>query len=119
MGEERLSEINSKTTTALNRRDIARSTAPIICYAVDNLPKKYGKETLYKELQTAVKDGKATMLTKLEIPPCDARSWRVPAGCLFRIICTHGPQVCSTVGDYLNLLMFQCFLMELNVYFVV
>lgn len=77
-----------------SRKDIARSTKPIICYAVENLPPKSGSESLYKELRTAVKDGKATLVTKLEIPPCDARSWKVPAGCLFRIICTHGPQVC-------------------------
>ena len=80
-----------------SRKDIARSTKPIICYAVENLPPKSGSESLYKELRTAVKDGKATLVTKLEIPPCDARSWKVPAGCLFRIICTHGPQVCMYV----------------------
>lgn len=76
-----------------SRKEIVRSTAPVICYAVENLPKKCGSQALYKELQTAVKDGKTTLITKLEIPPCDARSWRVPAGCLFRIVCTHGPQV--------------------------
>lgn len=84
----------STSTKTRSRKEITRSTKPILCYAVENLPKKHGSETLYKELQTAVKDGKATMVTKLEIPPCDARSWRVSAGCMFRIICTHGPQVC-------------------------
>merc|ERR1719265_2280261 len=75
------------------RRTIARSTPPTLCYAVDRLPKKSGSPTLYEELRTAVKLGKATLLEKLEIPPCDARSWKVPAGCLWRIVCTHGPQV--------------------------
>lgn len=32
-------------------------------------------------------------MEELEIPPRDARSWKVPAGCLWRIICTKGPQV--------------------------
>lgn len=91
--KEQFDPNNPTTTTSCSRKDIARSTAPIICYAIENLPKKYGSDTLYKELRTAVKDGKATLVTKLEIPPCDARSWRVPAGCLFRIICSHGPQV--------------------------
>lgn len=72
---------------------MARSTTPLICYAIENLPKKSGSETLYEELRTAVKDGKATLVEKLEIPPCDARSWKVAAGNLFRIVCTSGPQV--------------------------
>ncbi len=82
------------TKRKLSRKDISRSTAPITCYALEKLPKKSGSATLYRDLRTAVKDGKATLVTKLEIPPCDARSWRVPAGYLFRIICSHGPQVC-------------------------
>jgi len=75
------------------RRDIARSTKPIVCYAIENIPPKIGTSSLYSDLRSAVKNNKATLIEKLEIPPCDARSWKVPAGCLWRIICTHGPQV--------------------------
>jgi uncharacterized protein YcgI (DUF1989 family) len=76
-----------------NRRKLARSTRPVVCYAVENLPGKKGGDALYVELRTAVASGKATLIEQLEIPPRDARSWKVPAGCLWRIICTHGPQV--------------------------
>jgi len=78
-----------------SRKDITRSTAPIPCYAIENIPVKKGKdpEKLYEYLRTAVKDGNATLVQKLEIPACDAKSWKVPAGHLFRIVCTHGPQV--------------------------
>jgi uncharacterized protein YcgI (DUF1989 family) len=77
----------------LDRRNLARSTKPIVCYAVENLPPKKGGEALYGELKTAVSSGKATLMEGLEIPPRDARSWKVPAGCLWRIICTEGSQV--------------------------
>lgn len=76
-----------------DRRALARSSKPIPCYAVENLPAKKGGEELYIKLGTAVADGNATLLEELEIPPRDARSWKVPAGCLWRIMCTKGPQV--------------------------
>lgn len=75
------------------RRALARNTKPIPCYAVDQIPPKRGGEALYKSLGTAVKDGKAKMIEELEIPACDARSWVVRAGQLFRITCHKGPQV--------------------------
>lgn len=77
----------------LSRKEIARRTKPIVCYAVENLPPKRGGEGLYASLRTAVSDGRATLVRMLEIPPRDARSWRVPAGHLWRIVCTSGPQV--------------------------
>eukprot|EP00957_Ditylum_brightwellii_P207252 15352135-Ditylum_brightwellii.AAC.1 len=77
----------------LSRREIARRTKPVVCYAVENLPPKQGGDALYESLRTAVKDGKATLVNSLKIPPRDARSWKVPAGHLWRIICTDGPQV--------------------------
>lgn len=80
-------------TKGKNRRELARSTKPIVCYAVENLPKKTGSPLLYEQLRTAVKDGRASLVERLEIPPCDAKSWKVPAGCLWRIVCTKGPQV--------------------------
>ena len=60
---------------------------------MDKLPPKKGGAKLYESLRTAVADGNATLVEKLEIPPRDARSWKVPAGCLWRIVCTKGPQV--------------------------
>lgn len=76
------------------RRDLARSTKPIPCYKVEQLPSKYGDPSLYSEyLPNAVTNGNATLVQSLTIPPREALSWQVPAGGLFRIICTHGPQV--------------------------
>jgi len=75
------------------RRALARNTRPLVCYAVENLPPKKGGDALYTKLRTAVADGNATMHQSLVIPPSDARSWKVPAGYLWRIICTEGPQV--------------------------
>lgn len=80
----------------IDRRALARSTPPIPCYKVERLPPKAGTDptTLYgDELPHVVRNKTATLVSKLEIPPRDARSWRVPAGCLWRIVCTHGPQV--------------------------
>ena len=80
-----------------SRRDISRNTKPIVCYAVENLPDKKGGDALYEELRTVVQQGKATLVEELEIPAKDARSWNVPAGHLWRIICTKGPQVRACV----------------------
>ena len=66
---------------------------PNVCYAVENLPAKKGGNELNYSLRTAVTDGKATLIEKMEIPPKDSRSWKVPAGHMWRIVCTHGPQV--------------------------
>jgi len=76
-----------------SRRQLARKTKPIVCYAVENLPPKKGGEELYASLRTAVRDGHASLVESFKIPPRDARSWKVPAGCLWRITCTDGPQV--------------------------
>lgn len=76
-----------------DRRALARSTAPIPCYAVDQLPPKRGGDVLYERLGKAVEAGEATLREELVIPARDAKSWKVPAGSLFRIICSHGPQV--------------------------
>lgn len=88
VGKERTSSAKDA-----DRREIARRTKPILCYNIESLPKKKGGEILYNSLRTAVKDGNATLVEELEIPPCDARSWKVPAGHLWRIFCSHGPQV--------------------------
>ena len=78
---------------ALSRKEITRQTKPILCYNIDSIPPKKGGDELYSTLRTAVKDNIATLVTKLEIPAKDARSWRVPAGHLWRIVCVRGPQV--------------------------
>mmetsp|Transcript_24029 Transcript_24029/g.34411 ORF Transcript_24029/g.34411 Transcript_24029/m.34411 type:complete len:292 (+) Transcript_24029:46-921(+) len=77
----------------MSRRELARKTKPIVCYAVDKLPPKRGGAALYESLRSIVAGGDASMVQEIEIPPCDARSWHVPAGHLWRIICTTGPQV--------------------------
>ena len=80
-------------TATAARRALARATKPLVCYHVDGLPAKKGGEALYAKLRTAVAEGNATLRESLTIPACDARSWRVPAGWLWRIVCTEGPQV--------------------------
>ena len=79
--------------TKLSRKELAKQTKPIICYAVENLPPLKGGTELYSSLRTVVADKRAALIETLEIPPRDARTWNVPAGHLWRIICTHGPQV--------------------------
>jgi uncharacterized protein YcgI (DUF1989 family) len=76
-----------------SRREIARNAKPMVCYAVENLPPKKGGDGLYTSLRTAASDGNASLVSSLVIPPCDARSWEVPAGHIWRIVCSHGPQV--------------------------
>lgn len=75
------------------RRAVTRAAKPVVCYAVEGLPAKKGGEELYASLRTAVADGNAMLEEELTIPPHDARSWHVPAGSLWRIVCTEGPQV--------------------------
>jgi len=86
-------EPSSPNESPLSRKEIARRTKPLVCYAIENLPPKKGGEALYAAIRTAVEDGVATLADSLSIPPRDARSWKVPAGHLWRIICTEGPQV--------------------------
>ena len=77
-----------------SRRELARNTSPIPCYAVEKLPAKKGGEELYSELRTITKNPElATLVSSLTIPARDALSWKVPAGYLWKIICTEGPQV--------------------------
>mmetsp|Transcript_21230 Transcript_21230/g.44726 ORF Transcript_21230/g.44726 Transcript_21230/m.44726 type:complete len:355 (-) Transcript_21230:450-1514(-) len=84
----------SSTTKQSCRRELARSTKPIPCYKVEQLPPKFGSEKLYQSvLPGAVASGEAVLVEALTIPPRSALSWNVPAGCLWRIVCTEGPQV--------------------------
>ena len=77
----------------MSGRALARAAEPVICYAVSQLPPKRGGEALYSALQTAVRDGRARRQQKLTIPAKSALSWTVPAGWLWRITCSEGPQV--------------------------
>ena len=81
------------TTNSSSRRAFARSTPPIPCYAVDQIPPKQGGEELYQKLASAVSSGQAKLVQEVEIPARDAASWVVPAGHLWRICCHKGPQV--------------------------
>mmetsp|Transcript_32139 Transcript_32139/g.47479 ORF Transcript_32139/g.47479 Transcript_32139/m.47479 type:complete len:291 (-) Transcript_32139:52-924(-) len=81
------------SSSSTSRRELARNTKPIPCYNVNSLPPKKGGDALYQKLGTSVKDGKATLIETLVIPPRSAVSWKVPAGHLWRIVCTEGPQV--------------------------
>jgi len=83
----------SSAVSSAARRALARATKPIVCYALEGLPAKKGGDELYSTLRTAVADGHATKELELSIPRCDARSWKVPAGSLWRIVCIEGPQV--------------------------
>jgi uncharacterized protein YcgI (DUF1989 family) len=86
---------NNKNTNDAkpSRKDLARQTKPIVCYAVESLPPLKGGAALYRTLGTAVANNQATLIQRLSIPPRSALAWNVPAGHLWRIICTHGPQV--------------------------
>lgn len=83
----------SSSAAVEERRRLCRETKPMVCYHVDGLPAKWGGEELYRALRTCVADGNAVLRESLTIPPRDARSWRVPAGWIWRIVCTEGPQV--------------------------
>ena len=85
--------INNSSNPVSDRRTLARTSKPIPCYAVDQIPPKKGGDSLYQKLASAVATGQARLKSQTIIPPRDARSWHVQAGQLFRIICSHGPQV--------------------------
>ena len=76
-----------------DRRALARQTKPIPCYAVNQIPEKLGGEALYTSLASIVKSGQAKLVEEVEIPAQDARSWKVHAGQMWRIVCHKGPQV--------------------------
>jgi hypothetical protein len=76
------------------RRELARKTKPIPCYKVEQLPPKFGSNELYEKiLPNAVANGDAELVETLTIPARSATSWKVPAGHMWRIVCTDGPQV--------------------------
>ncbi|MFC7398090.1 urea carboxylase-associated family protein [Chelatococcus sp. GCM10030263] len=63
-----------------------QAVRPVICYPIDALPP--ADLTAYR----AARDG-WTRLDTVIVPPRDAASFSVPAGCFFRIVSIEGPQV--------------------------
>jgi hypothetical protein len=63
-----------------------RSARPVICYSVDKLPP-------YDRAFYARARADLTKVSEIIVPPRDARTFSVPAGHVFRIISTEGPQV--------------------------
>ncbi len=66
--------------------DARRAAEPVVCYAIEQLP------PYDAAFYAGVRDG-AEPVASIEIPPRDARAFRVPAGHLFRIVCVDGAQV--------------------------
>lgn len=91
--KQNMSEATAISSTAVDRRALARSTPPVPCYRIEQIPGKKGGDALYEALGSAVADGKATLTEEVVIPARDALTWKVPAGHLWRIVCSHGPQV--------------------------
>jgi uncharacterized protein YcgI (DUF1989 family) len=63
-----------------------RAVKPVVVYAVDQVP------PVDVALYTRARDG-MTRVDEVIVPPRDARTFRVPAGHLFRIVSVGGPQV--------------------------
>ena len=59
---------------------------PVICYPREALPRPDVAAYL------AARAG-ATLVQSITVPPREARTWEVPAGWFFRILCSEGPQV--------------------------
>jgi uncharacterized protein YcgI (DUF1989 family) len=63
-----------------------RAVEPVVVYAVDHVP-AYDRAFYEK-----VREG-ATKVTEVIVPPREARTFEVAAGCFFRIVSIEGPQV--------------------------
>ena len=73
-------------TTAPPDADARRAVPPVICYPVDSLPPP--DRALNARLREALRK-----TGEVIVPPREARTFRVPAGHVFRIVSTEGPQV--------------------------
>ncbi len=63
-----------------------KDAQPVICYPIDTLPRPdMGTYTKARE--------NLILIDQVQIPPRDARCFKVPAGHFFRISCPDGPQV--------------------------
>ena len=63
-----------------------KNVAPVICYPEDNLPNN--NFTNLKKVRS-----KLSKTDEVIVPPRDAKTFEVPAGCFFRIVCIEGSQV--------------------------
>jgi hypothetical protein len=63
-----------------------RAIPPVVCYPVAGLP------PVDMALMDRVRQG-ARVISTVVVPPREGRAFRVPAGHLFRIVSTEGPQV--------------------------
>ncbi len=63
-----------------------RAVEPIACYSCDNLPPH--NALFYEKVKRNF-----TKINEVVIPVRDAKTFRVPAGHLFRIVSIEGPQV--------------------------
>jgi len=63
-----------------------RAVRPVVCYPDDTLP--VPDLRLYRTARQGAKK-----VGQVEVPPRDAATFRVPAGCFFRIVSVEGPQV--------------------------
>ena len=59
---------------------------PVTVYSLDKVP------VYNQDFYDGIREG-ATLVDQVVIPPRDARCLQIPAGHLFRIVCTEGPQV--------------------------
>jgi uncharacterized protein YcgI (DUF1989 family) len=66
--------------------DTRMAAKPVICYPVDTLPMP--NMALYATAREAM-----NLSTEVIVPPRDARTFRIPSGHFFRVICMDGPQV--------------------------
>ena len=63
-----------------------RGIKPVISYPIDNLPAY--DANIYQSARENMH-----LIESIIIPPRDAKTFEVPAGCFFRIISVEGPQV--------------------------
>jgi uncharacterized protein YcgI (DUF1989 family) len=74
-------------TTAAPADAAARwAVRPVICYPVSTLPRP--NLAAYRALRSEL-----TLIDTVVVPPREAATWAVPAGCFCRIVCSEGPQV--------------------------
>jgi uncharacterized protein YcgI (DUF1989 family) len=80
--------MNARMNVTPEPRDAAarRAVAPVICYPVDSLPRP--DIAAYRDAREGW-----TLMESVVVPPRDARSFEVPAGCFFRIVSIEGSQV--------------------------
>ena len=78
--------LSSSGVTAPADAAVRRAVKPVVCYEVDKLPKL--EDGLYAAARATMRK-----VSEVVVPPRDGRTFRVPAGGMFRIVCPEGPQV--------------------------